>query len=44
MIAQFSSANLWRTKEKAIGFDDVLRSVEAMKGISGKRLMYKGAN
>ena len=26
------------------GFDDVLRSVEAMKGISGKRLMYKGAN
>ena len=26
------------------GFDDVLRSVEAMKGISGKRLIYKGAN
>jgi transposase-like protein len=28
----------------ATGFDDVLRSVEAMKGITGKRLMYKGAN
>ena len=28
----------------ATGFDDVLRSVEAMKGISGKRLIYKGAN
>lgn len=28
----------------ANGLDDVLRSVEAMKGISGKRLMYKGAN
>jgi hypothetical protein len=28
----------------ANGLDDVLRSVEAMKGISGKRLMYKGAH
>lgn len=28
----------------ATGFDDVLRSVEAMKGITGKRLTYQTAN
>jgi transposase-like protein len=28
----------------ATGFDDVLRSVEAMKGISGKRLTYQTTN
>jgi hypothetical protein len=28
----------------ATGFDDMLRSVEAMKGISGKRLTYQTAH
>lgn len=32
------------SNREANGLDDYLRSVEAMKGISGKRLMYKGAN
>lgn len=32
------------SNRSANGFDDALRSVEAMKGIAGKRLMYKGAD
>ncbi|HMU21293.1 MAG TPA: IS1595 family transposase [Sphingorhabdus sp.] len=32
------------SNRQANGIDDQLRSIEAMKGISGKRLMYKGAN
>ena len=32
------------SNRSANGFDDVLRSVEAMKGIAGKRLTYQTAN